>query len=355
MENKNTINNQKLYEKRKIRIGITGLIFGVVATIFALAGSVFATVGTTLDFLHITVEVEQTAMVVLIYSIIIVAVCDFFSGFLAMGFCATTKRNPVKEIKRTVKLPVSWFMCVGAFVAGPLGTSAALASYFMCGVTMGACVIAFTPLILSILSKFVFKEKLSARVYIGICLLVAGTIYAGMAPLDDMPLFYAGIACAFFSAICFSVESLVGTYAADMIDEYIGCCFFRCFCSGIMCFILGISVAALSGNMEFFWQFFTGIFKYAPFLIITGMISNGGQYLLLYGALVKCGPARTQAMIYTSPIWSIFIGLAGSAIFGDLYEYAYSTQTIIGAIIVAVATVIIVCKPSELVTLRDHQ
>ena len=85
------------------------------------------------------------------------------------------------------------------------------------------------------------------------------------------------------------------------------------------------------------------------------MIVNGGQYLLIYSALVKCGPARTQAMVYTSPIWSIFIGLAGHAVFGDLYEYGYNMQTIIGAVIVAIATVLIVCKPSELLTLRDHQ
>lgn len=354
MEQNVTLTSQQLYEKRKIKIGITGLIFGVIATIAALCGSVFAGAATSIVYINKEITAEGTIAVTLVSSVVIVALSDFFSGFLATGVCAVTKRNPIKETKRTASLPVSWFMCLGAFVAGPLGTSAALASYFMCGVTMGASVIAFTPLILSILSKFVFKEALGPRVYIGICILVMGTIYAGMAPLEDMPLFYPGIACAFFSAVCFSLESIVGTYAADMIDEYIGCGFFRCFLSGIMGICLAIIVAAVSGNMEFFVDLFTGIWRYTPWVILTGVLGNGVQYLLLYGAFVKCGPARAQAMIYTSPFWSIPVGFAGHAIFGDLYVYSYSTQTIIGAIVVVIAAIIIVCKPSDLLNLREN-
>ena len=246
-------------------------------------------------------------------------------------------------------------MCIGAFIAGPVGTASALASYFMCGVTMGASVLAFTPLILSILSKIIFKEKLSPRVYFGICILVLGTVIGGVAPIaDGMPHFYIGIACALLSAVAFSVEGLCATYAADLIDNYIGCSLFRCFFSGIMCFIVGIVVAAATGHLEFFITFFKGLWVFAPWNVLICAIGNCASYNFIYAAVVKCGPARTQAMVYTSPFWSIPIGLVAHAVFGELYEYAYSTQTIIGAIVVVVGVILIVCKPSELLQLRDN-
>lgn len=354
MENNNTLTSLQLYEKKKIKIGVVGLVFGVLAAICQIIPSILAGVGETLIYIGGEIAIEPTMVVVLLGSLTIVGFGDFFAGFATLIFCGATKRNPIKEMKRTAKLPVSWFMCLGAFVAGPLGTASALAAYFMCGITMGACILAFTPLILSILSKFVFKEKLSARVYIGIMVLVAGTVISGFAPVEGMPLFYAGVACGFFSAICFSMEGLCCTYAADMIDEYIGCGFFRCFCSGIMCLLVGVIVAATSGYMEFFVDFVSGYWQYAPWLAIVGFFFNAAQYNFIYGAVVKCGPARTQAMVYTSPLWSIPFGLAGHAIFGELYLYAWSTQAAIGALVVVVGVILIVCKPSELLQLRDN-
>ncbi len=354
MENVNNINSQKLYEKKKIRIAVVGLIFGVVASLSALIAAVFVGTGTSLVFMKGQMAFEETPVTILLYSIIMLGIADFCAGIYTTIFCGITKRNPIKEMKRTASLPVSWFMCLGAFVAGPLASSLALASYFMCGMTLGTCIVAFAPLIVSIISKFVFKERLSARVYLGVCILVIGTVAAGIAPVENMPNFIPGIICAFLSATFFALEGILSTYAADMIDEYIGCGFFRCFCSGIMAILFGLTVAVVTGNISFFIEFFANYWIFIPWLAAVAGFLNFAQYNLIYSALVKCGPARCQAMVYTMPIWSIFIGIAGHKIFGDLYTYSYSTQTVIGAVIVVIATIIIVCKPSELVTLRDN-
>lgn len=352
MQNSNTLNNQQLYEKKKIRVAVIGLIMGVGAAVASVVLAISSGIADPL--ISSSISFESTFIRVVITAVIMAALCDIVAGIFAMLFCGITKRNPAKEVKRTMSLPVSWLMFLSAFIAGPLGTGATLAAYFMCGTTMAACVLAFTPLILSVFSRIVFKENLSARAYLGMCILVIGTIVVGFAPIERSPLFIFGILCALFAAICYSLEGISSTYAADMIDEYIGCGIFRCFGSGLCGLILVVIIAAVSGNFDFFTDYFSTIWKAAFWMPIIGGFANCCQYNLIYGAFVKCGPARCQAMVYTLPIWTIIMGVAAHGIFGDMYPYECTLQAVIGAVVVVFAVILIICKPSELIKLRDN-
>lgn len=355
MSNSVTLNGQQLYEKKKIRIALVGMLLALLSGIDAVCGQVSATLAGYASFVGNEILIEETPVIVIIYSLSIVSMADLGAAIFAFLFCGATKRNPVKEIARTASLPVSWFMALGGILAGPFATGCALAAYSMCGLTVGTCGIAFTPLFVSLLSKFVFKEKLSARVYLGICILIIGTCTIAIGgSTEGLPFFYVGVAVSIFAAFCFAMEGIVSTYAADMIDEYTGCTFFRCFISSVGGIIIVAIIAAVSGNMDFLIDFYSGLWKFAAWNLLVGGIINSITYLTTYAGFVKCGPSRTLAMVYTMPIWSIFVGLAGQALFAPVYSYAYNTLTIISAVIVAIGAVIIVCKPSELVNLRDN-
>lgn len=354
MGNDVTLNGQQLYEKKKIKIALIGMLLALISGIVAICGQVSATLAGYASFVGNEILVEETPIIVIIYSLSIVSMADLGAAVFAFLFCGVTKRNPVKEIARTASLPVSWFMALGGIVAGPFATGCALASYSMCGLTVGTCGVAFTPLFVSLLSKFVFKEKLSPRAYLGICILIIGTCAVAIGgTMDDKPFFYIGVAVSIFAAFCFAMEGIVSTYAADMIDEYVGCTFFRCFISSIAGILIVVILAAATGHLDFFADFYSGLWQFAAWNFLVGGILNSSSYLTTYAGFVKCGPSRTLAMVYTMPIWSIFVGLAGQALFAPVYTYGYNTLTIISAIIVAVGAIIIVCKPSELVNLRD--
>ncbi len=350
----NSITSQELYEKRKIRIGLIGMGFGVIAAIAAVSAGVFSGMCNPLISNANGLEISDQVIITLLTSWIFVSAADFIAGCFGCGFLAMSKRNPAKEIKRTAGLKVSWYMMVATLIAGPGGTVCMIASYAMCGMTMGACVLAFTPLVLSVMSKFILKESLSPRVYLGICILVIGTCVAGIAPVERSALFIPGIIVAFCGAVCFSLEGVASTYAADLIDEYVGCTFFRCWGSGIMCLVISLIVAAVSGNLEFYIDYFTGFWTVVPYIGVIGGFLNFVQYYLIYDAFVKCGPARCQAMVYTMPVVSIPIGLIGHAAFGNLYEYSVSPLVVVGAVIVVIGVMFITAKPSELLNLRDN-
>ena len=86
------------------------------------------------------------------------------------------------------------------------------------------------------------------------------------------------------------------------------------------------------------------------FLLLTAVFM-AIQYNCIYVAYTYCGATRGSAILFSSPIWSIPVGLFMSKI--GVLPYSVTAMGIVGAIIVVVGIVIVLAKPSELFKIRN--
>ena len=86
------------------------------------------------------------------------------------------------------------------------------------------------------------------------------------------------------------------------------------------------------------------------FVIITAALM-AIQYGTSYIANNYSGPARASAVVWSTPIWSIPIGIIFDK--AGLVPYNVTTLGIIGAIIVVAGVILVLAKPSELFSLRN--
>lgn len=117
---------------------------------------------------------------------------------------------------------------------------------------------------------------------------------------------------------------------------------------------VGIAII-ISGGISLYGTIIAALFSPSilPLTIMMGAIM-AISYASIYGGFVNAGPGRTLAGVYTIPIWSIPVTLIMSIIVPQYCAFDLSLMTGVGACIVGVGAVLVVCKPSELVNLRDN-
>ena len=348
-----TLNGQQIYEKKKIRLVFWGMFLAIMSGVTALIQSIFNDVIGQISMANSGVVLPDNPFATLVLVVTGLAIADFIGSGWTILFNIVTGRS-VKEYVRTIKLPVSWMMAISAITAGALGQALAFTAYDFCGMTVAATIVGATPLITVIIARFVFKEKLSPRALMGVVIIVIGGSLAAWGPTDISPNFYVGILFALIAAVGFSLEGIASTYAADMIDPYIGCGFFRCFIAGVGELTLGAIVVVAIGFQDGLAAMFTNIFtaEVLPLFLCMGFLS-AVSYGTIYGAFPKSGPSRTLALVFTNPLWTIPVGYIAAAIIPQYYEFGVNTMVVLGAVAVVVGGILVVIRPSELINLRD--
>lgn len=348
MDNIINLTPDESYKKKKINLAKGGLFLAWIASVTAVTQGIINGISTGI----IMTNLESTAIITIIVAITLLAINDVIAGVWTMIWNFITGRS-LREHKRTAGFKVSWMMLLAALVAGPFATGCWMASVSFCGITYTVAVMSLVPITTAIVSRIVFKESLNARIYTGIVIAIIGVLIASYAPPEGASNFYLGIALAACAPIGFTLEGILSTYAADMIDPTIGCGLYRCFGSGILGFVAITLVASISGDagivLEVVKMTFTNptVLLWVCVMALMAAISYGGTYITFN----KSGPTRTLAVVNTMPVWSIPIGLLFTLT--GVYTYSVTTMAIVGALIVVVGITLVVAKPSELFNLRD--
>lgn len=348
-----TLTNQKAYEQKKIKLCLWGMFLAMAGAVGSLAIGVMTAVISNRTF--VDGLPDDSWLCVMAVTTIVLGLADMLAGILFFVYNLITGRS-LKEHARTYGIKGVWIMCISALCGGPIGTSLSSTSMNLCGVTVASCCMALTPMIVAIASKFMFKDALSGRFFFGVFVLVMGSFVTAIAPVESMPFFYVGVALGLLSSVGFSTESLFSSYIADTIDSNIGAALFRNFICGICELAIGLGIAAKLGVAgELFTSLIKTIFtpQVFPLFLIMAAVGLAFQIFAIYRALTLCGSARTQAMVYTFPLWSIPVGYLAAWIFKEDYAYETTPLIIIGAILVALGAVIVICKPKELFNLRN--
>ncbi len=288
-----------------------------------------------------------------IVSIAVLGIADVVAGVYAIILNWFTGRS-IKEQVRMLKLPVAWFMLLGAFLAGPLGNGLIMASIGFCSLFVAGACCATVPLFGAIFARIFLKENFGARGIIGIIIIVFGVFLAGMTVPESAPMPLVGMLLALLGAAFMGLEGSVSTYAADMVDSFTGGAVFRALGAGILELLMAFIISLVSGYSGVISGLVVNIFTNPMTLVILLIwgVSQCVTYLSIYLAFPKIGPSRALALNFTIPFWGIPLNFIMLKVLPG-FTFEYTWMAILGGAIVAIGAIIVVIKPSELLNLRN--
>ncbi|MFA6448667.1 MAG: DMT family transporter [bacterium] len=266
------------------------------------------------------------------------ALHDGFATLWLLIYNACAGKLP--EIYRTLRVRPGLIVCLAALAGGPIGMTGYLLGIKHAGAAYAMAISAIYPAIGSLLAVIFLKESISRRAWAGILLCVCGAIVVGYSPPDAAmyPHFKLGIAMAVLAALGWGGESVISAHGMDLIDPDIainireGVSF--------LSYIL-IVIPAIGG----FGLMREALLNKPPLLIAGAGLCGAASYLFWYKSLNMAGVGRGMALSVTYVLWAIVY----SAI---LTSYEITAHLIAGAILIFVGALLIVAKPSELLSLR---
>lgn len=344
------LNAREALESKRLKFAKVGILIGLGAGVsYGFQGIVLGEAGSMSPF----ADASYGLWLICVASLVMSGLHEIFAGVWALVF-NTARGTGLKEYGRLLKTKMGWMLMGGALVGGPLAASAYLVAINLCGATYAAAITAFFPVIGQILSSIIFKEKIKARAWAGIVIVVIGSLIVGFAPPEGVyPYFYVGIIFALISAVLWAVEGIIVTYANDIVDAYVPVGVFRTFGAGIVDLVIlvplcgAIGGVGLSGFGMIAEAFSAG---WPVILVAVAAIGGAFNYLSFYSAMSMTGVGRAMALDVTYGVWSIAFGFLFQAL--GLIEYSITGLAIVGVVVIVIGTILVIANPKELIQLR---
>lgn len=342
----------RVYNQKKVRLAVKGLIIACISAIAMVIFPILNVSGTDSIFALFD---GDSLIQSFILTLVGLSLCEFIGGIILMGYSVIKTGTPIKEYTRLWQVKSARAVLLSGVAGGPIGTACTLLGVSLAGSTYAGCMFALLPGLTAIGGKIFFKEKTGPRVILGIIIGIIGVIIAGLAKPEGVEHFYLGLFVAFLAPVGFTIEAMISTNGMDVSEPFDVCGLFRMCGGAVIEFAIAVIGAAMLGHMEWITVSYAAIFSSpVTLLFILGTaIFMAIQYGGCYAAYNLTGPTRGGALVATTPVWSIPIGIIFSAI--GMHEYVVTGNGIIGAIVVVIGAILVVAKPSELFNLRNNQ
>ena len=338
---------KQLYEKKKMRLIIFGLIISFLG---AIAVNIFMNFNVSATNI-ILENFPSTLLAAYVLSLLTLSLCEGAGGIMTMIF-TTARGIPLAEYGRILGVKSSRTILISSILGGPIATACFVMAVSLCGSTYANCVVGMTPILTAIFGILFLKERANKRIWCGIIICSAGIVIAAMGPPEGVTNFYLGIAIACIAPFAYTAENIISTHAMDVSDPTIACPLYRMLGSAVMEFVIAIVVCAATGHTEWIGYVFSTVFS-SPlcimFILLAGLFM-AVQYNGTYASFIYVGAMKSSAILWTCTFWSIPIGYTMGAM--GILEYSITGFGVIGAIAVVIGVMLVVAKPKELFNLR---
>lgn len=344
------LNAKKLYEKRKMRLAIFGLLIAFAA---AIANTVFQNFNVAASGI-IGESLTGSLLMTYVLSILLIATGEIIGGIIMVLF-NRAKGTPVSEFGRALNVKSARMILVSAILGGPIGTACTVMAVSLCGSTYANCIVGLVPAITCVLGAIFLKEKTGARVWIGVALCTGGVVIAAVSPPEGVSNFYLGIGIACIAPIAFAIENIISTHAVDVVDPMVACPLYRMLGSACMEMIIVVVLCAATGHLAWIALAYKAIFA-SPIcmvFILFMSIFMCIQYNGTYTGYTYCGAIKASAILWTGTFWTIPVGFLMAAM--NILDYNVTALGIVGAVVVVAGIILVVAKPSELFSLRSNE
>ncbi len=287
-----------------------------------------------------------TVVSVLVASIVQAGLHDGFAAIWVILY--NLKNGKIKEYARTLSTRPGKIICIGGICGGPLAMTGYVLGINLAGAAYAMPISALCPCVGAFLAAVFLKERIQPRVWVGIILAVAGVIIVSYVPPEgaDPANFYLGIALATLATLGWGIEGALGSYGLDLVDPNLATGVK--YLSSFVVYI--VVVIPLCGGLPFLFQAVMSMNAMA--LLAIAAITGADCYIFWYKALNMTGVSRTMALNDTYVLWGLVFTALFSAV--GLMEFSFTPNLVIGALIVVVGVILVVAKPSDLITVRNN-
>lgn len=341
-------NAKKIYEDQKARLAILGLLLAWISALSLVIFQNLNVVATERISVHFTEELLFT----FVLTLVILSFCEFCGGIL-MILVNTVRGIPLAEYARIWRVKSSRTVLGASVLGGPLATACSIVGISFCGSTYGNCIVGLTPVVTAILGTIFLKEKTGPRVFVGIIISVIGVVVAGIAPPEGVSNFYLGLLIAGVAPVGYAIEAIISTHALDVSDPLIVCPLYRMIGGSLIELLCAVIVCTITGHSGWIGGIFSVIFSEPSILLLltVSLVFLTVQYNGIYVAYSYCGATRGSAILFSTPIWSIPLGMLMAKM--GIISFSVTGLGIFGAFVIVVGILIVLAKPSELFHLRD--
>ena len=231
-----------------------------------------------------------------------------------------------REVLPGLRTRAGGYAVLAALVGGPLATSCYFLSLVFSGVTYAYAFSAISPALGATLAALFLHERLPRRAWLGILLIVGGTVVVSYkAPAGAPKHFYLGLVLGLVCALAWAFESMFAAKAMKQLDAII----VNVIRQGLsfLCFAVVI-LPLVPGAYGIFGRAFS-----SPSLAVLAGASVVGTagYLLYFRAVHAVGPGRAMPINLTYVLWAALFSLL-------LTGTRPTVQLLIGALGILVGT-----------------
>lgn len=283
---------------------LSGMCYGLYSTFITLGMSK----GIWADWYGVNTAALSAFVITYMVGTLGSAINDTVSAIWCMGIAAF--KGKLKDFFRTINTKPGRVMIFAALVGGPISSAAYIIALQMAG-SIVIPITALCPAIGAILARILFKQKLNARMLVGIAICFLASFMIGSTSLGgDAPEgLLLGIAIAFIAAFGWGLEGCVAGYGTSMIDYEIGITI-RQTTSGLSNLLILVPIfAILSGegfglSVSMFTDAITSV-EAMPWFVVSAFFAVFA-YSLWYKGNSMCGAALGMACNGAYSFWGPF-------------------------------------------------
>lgn len=277
------------------------------------------------------------------------AVNDICSAIWAMIFAA--KNGKFGDFIRSINTAPGRMMILAALVGGPVATTAYVIGLQMAG-SIVIPITALCPATGAILARILFKQKLSKRMVLGICIcvlasfLIGSTSISGDAPEGAL----LGISIAFIAALGWGFEGCVAGYGTSMIDSEIGIAI-RQTTSGLANLLILLPIfGKMAGSVKLSADLAVQAFTSGPAMIWFALSGFCAFYSFMswYRGNSMCGAALGMACNATYSFWGPFCCWILLGVINGMEGWALAPIAWIAAVLMIFGILVIAMNPLDL-------
>jgi drug/metabolite transporter (DMT)-like permease len=263
--------------------------------------------------------------------LVVAGLHDGVSALWMLGFDAVTGR--VRLVFPTIATRRGLVLCGAALLGGPFAMSAYLLGISLAGPGYTAAVSATYPAVGAVLAGIFLRERITRRVWMGICLTIAGAITVTYTPGEGAQNFYLGIAFALCATFGWGAEGVLAIHSMKVIDSNVAGTVRMLTSSTVYLLIVfpligayGLAAQALGGS---------GLLV----LLLAGG-TGAGSYLLYYAANHLIGASRAMPLNAMYALWALIFGFAVTGL-------SVTRSLALGTIVTLTGAVLIVSSGSS--------
>jgi len=205
-----------------------------------------------------------------------------------------------KEVMRSYQTFPGKMACVGGILGGPIANGAYLLGIAFAGATYAVPITALKAVISAFLAAIFLKQKIKARVWLGVIICIAGAIIIYYTPPEGNPENFAlGVIFALIAAAGWGIEGMLAAYGSAVLDTKATINLRYIASSIVFIFIL---LPIIGGIPEFI-----GLLPQASGMLMLAIAAGfaGLSFLQWYKGNSMCGVAKGAALNGTYPLWTI--------------------------------------------------